>query len=757
MTLNAPTIVLLPVIYTGGESGNLVTTQQQLEVQYRRITAMIPLPNQNSNSDDDPSYIISGLGSLGSEEERDKYLPLRSDSTELREALRQITKLREDFGNFNETNSIFAAVYPNGTFKFKDGDGISYILDNEYSSVVWSIGQAHETPEDEASEFDIISSYYHTSRHRGSHEITHAFGQRHPYRLAEATDGENDRLIGFCFEYEMDDLTELNSNFEDRINYVYPDSHIGDLANPEIVTPNSTALLPESGDFPLLGPLGNGHDKEIWGLDIGYIQSRYDNSLPDFAENLIVSNPRRVFAITSYCRTKNYLLNDVDESFKSNVQNGWLDSEHHQRIIDFINHVSPVEKIARASSPVLSDLFTGSIGFDSSGSVARVEVDTVFSRPRPITSSSLGDYTLEFLDSSGSVLQSNSFSADESLEFNLTEPEVSSQAFFSILVENPPDYHSFTIKQDGTELFSLTRSSDAPDISISGITENQLFSKGEAVDFSWVGSDKDEDSLTYRIYYSLDGGRSYEPLIAETTGTNLSVSTDYLRGSNTARIGISASDGTRSTFAETPVFRVTQNAPEVRIETPSEILFAEQGLVLDAQGYDQEDGALGLEDFSWSSSIDGNLGVGQYIVLSTDELTEGDHIITVTGTDSSGLSSTDSINATIKKENTIPEAKNDISVVPLLEIVDIDVLANDIDTENDVNIIEIIDEPAFGNAEAVYNSEGKLVVSYRGHTSGLDTFRYQACDGIGRCSIARVAVFVGLKNIPLPGPGTAAD
>ena len=53
-----------------------------------------------------------------------------------------------------------------------------------------------------------------------------------------------------------------------------------------------------------------------------------------------------------------------------------------------------------------------------------------------------------------------------------------------------------------------------------------------------------------------------------------------------------------------------------------------------AHGYDAEDGFLGSSAFSWHSSLDGSLGAGGLLIIAVSDLSIGDHVITVTATDS---------------------------------------------------------------------------------------------------------------------------
>lgn len=83
--------------------------------------------------------------------------------------------------------------------------------------------------------------------------------------------------------------------------------------------------------------------------------------------------------------------------------------------------------------------------------------------------------------------------------------------------------------------------------------------------------------------------------------------------------------------------------PTVEIQSPSEGATFEAGESVQFQGSgdDPEDGALAGADLVWYSNLAGQIGTGSS--FSTSGLSEGQHTVTLTGTDSDGLSASASV------------------------------------------------------------------------------------------------------------------
>ena len=225
---------------------------------------------------------------------------------------------------------------------------------------------------------------------------------------------------------------------------------------------------------------------------------------------------------------------------------------------------------AEESASVSSDVFAGYVSLTGA---AGVEFDPVFSEFKPVfyldtskrvrESRFLNDYVLELRDASGMAIRSVPFKARTVTGDGLLDDGTRYSVIYHVfrfVVSDPPVYESFAVMRDGVEVGSVSRSRNAPSISVSGPSWD-MFDDDGTISVSWVGSDADGDDLVYRVYYSTDGGSTYTIMFRMTEAASKSFSATWLRGSSRARIGVSVSDGTGSVFAETPIFSVAGHAP----------------------------------------------------------------------------------------------------------------------------------------------------------------------------------------------------
>jgi len=285
-----------------------------------------------------------------------------------------------------------------------------------------------------------------------------------------------------------------------------------------------------------------------------------------------------------------------------------------------------------------------------------------------------------------------------------------------------------------------------------------------------AAGDADGDDLAYRVYYSTDDGASYElhQQLTDTAGSGAGVSglvldASAVAGSDTARVGVSVSDGTRSAFVQTPVFTVEQHPPEVSIVAPSATIVQGPGWGsgVEVRVRDAEEYLPHIEDtVSLHSSIDGRLRVkttsrvGSY--FPRDNLSPGRHIITAMATDSSGRSTTAKATVDVASENTSPDAVDDTVHIPLFTPVLIEVLSNDLDLDGDFsgNSFAVTAPPKLGEAESFKGGPANYsprYVRYVGHTSGVDHLTYQICDTNSICDTATVRIHLGISDCTITG------
>lgn len=664
-----------------------------------------------------------------------------------------LTQIVKDLHDVRSTSTlrpgyIFLGVIAGAENPSQAGKGITYTLINpgDYfgDTAVW---------------FDsaINDPFEHgNGRNIGSHEMAHIFEQHHT-KSSDTVVTDSNYYPGFCNE------TNDQSNWQ-----IYPYTAVANLSPQPSVT------------YPALGPMNRGFQKQIWGFDVRLALESTGNTGSN--KNLTIVDPSFTASLLSYCN----LSENLATTHANYVSQGiWMDKFHYYRIINEIKRRASSTSSSNvqgttSSIKVPSDYFSGWINLEKVNDsnariVTGIEFDPIFST-EVYNAMSLPEesrFYLELRDSEGNILLSTPIWVGETETdidyFENPSADVPDRYFFSAQILNPPEYHSFAIvEKDETpsgssvegsgdtsqELASQVRSADLPSVSILTPKAGQIISD-DIIKVSWSGSDVDNDSLKYRIWYSTDGGETYDIIRLNTSETSLILYRSHLKGSQRARFKVSVSDGSNSTFAESDVFSITPNPPLVEINSPgnNEIFTIMQSIAFSSFGYDIEDEDLDVSAFQWHSNIDGYLGNSDTLLLDASSLTLGKHVITVTLTDSSGMSSSDSVNVLIKLINEIPKAVDDKITTEIGEEKFINALSNDIDQEGDVDysMLAITTQPKFGRAELVLSPDSDWLIKYIGTSRGRDSLIYQICDGIDRCSTATVTIDVGLSDCTILG------
>jgi len=307
-----------------------------------------------------------------------------------------------------------------------------------------------------------------------------------------------------------------------------------------------------------------------------------------------------------------------------------------------------------------------------------------------------------------------------------------------------------------------------------GVSEGQVFGSQDVIDLCLFGVDSDGDRLSYRVYYSVDDGDTYRLYsdLSESFSPELRV---YLGGIHERglvdRIGVAVSDGARTTFAESPSFRILSHefgSYGVRIISPEgdAVLSVEESVQLDARSSI----ASGNVEFRWRSNHNGNLGAGRTIEFPAGELAVGEHTVTVTAAeDSLGLSYVDSVRFFVIPPDVPFEALDETVHLPPHKGVHIYVLRNDAgisESGSSYYDLEVTVPAELGRAKMSYarSDVPYPVISYISRVSGRDSFVYEVCNRDSFCDTATVYVSVGLDDCTIFGTdedehlvGTPAD
>jgi len=251
----------------------------------------------------------------------------------------------------------------------------------------------------------------------------------------------------------------------------------------------------------------------------------------------------------------------------------------------------------------------------------------------------LGPYWMELQDSSGNVLFSRNFGVP-----GVDNAVPGDTGDFDFVVPTTDNVAAVVFKYMDTEIGRVTASPNAPQVSLLTPNGGEQWGASEEQTITWTGSDPDGDSLTYRLEYSPDGGNSWRLLALDTQETSLTVNTTDLPGGNAVMIRLLASDGL-NTSEDFPdgLLTVAAKPPQLYIGNPQDETTLPDGwpVILHAYGTDLEDGPLPPEtSFDWASDRDGQMGTGEWLIASSQNMSLGDHVITLTGTDSDGQKST---------------------------------------------------------------------------------------------------------------------
>lgn len=191
--------------------------------------------------------------------------------------------------------------------------------------------------------------------------------------------------------------------------------------------------------------------------------------------------------------------------------------------------------------------------------------------------------------------------------------------------------------------------SAAPTVSIDNPSTNASFAYGEYINFSGSASDvPDGDTIeSYAWLSSLNGAIGED--IASFSDNTLERGTHTIYLTATDSSDESASTSITIHIRDLPTATITAPASGSSYDLGESVTFTGTGV---DDGTIADDGNLASSALVWTSSLEGQIGIGTTLTLST--LSKGTHAITLTVTDSDG--DEDSTTISVKVGNDLPTA-----------------------------------------------------------------------------------------------------
>ncbi len=277
-----------------------------------------------------------------------------------------------------------------------------------------------------------------------------------------------------------------------------------------------------------------------------------------------------------------------------------------------------------------------------------------------------GAYEVRLYGADGELLHQRDFGL-----FELSNEDTTSEGGVLLALPAPEGVQEIALFFEGTQIESITPSSSPPEVSLLTPSGGETWGDEGARTIEWEASDPDGDDLSFNVQYSQDGGETWRSLAPQVRGaTSIQVEVASFPGGGT-QFRVLASDGFHTGVAQAGgSVDVARKPPQIHLALPEdgETYPAGEAVVFRGFAADLEDRVLEGSSFAWSSEVDGELGRGK--TLWGIELTPGEHVVTLTVTDSDGMSASQSVQIEVlaRPEAVVDAGEAAPPVSPLLTV-----------------------------------------------------------------------------------------
>jgi len=296
------------------------------------------------------------------------------------------------------------------------------------------------------------------------------------------------------------------------------------------------------------------------------------------------------------------------------------------------------------ASSVTAQRFTAFSGTLSKTNTVRLDPWKSFTDTATLGDST-GSLQVQAVNATGKVVASTAFTVQF---FMISPPRQLTEAPFQGVISFPVDTAKFQIVKDGVVLAEVPVSDNVP--LVGAVTPKTATTLNGSYTVTWTGSDPDGGNLTYTVEYNPDvtnPSSAWMVLVDELVTSSWTEDFSLLPGGNHARIRVTVDDGVLTATAESAEFIVPIKKPEILVnELPWGAVYKYgSDVLLAAEVYDPQDGLLPDDKLQWTSNISGELGYGSELIVSN--LPTGNHTITLTATNSAGVSSSATVSVKV--------------------------------------------------------------------------------------------------------------